>query len=1056
MKNLTSILGAALCLLPATMSAQTFTEWHDMSVNNVNRVACHTDFFVYENAEKALAGDKTKSSNFVSLHGKWKFNWVENADQRPTDCFSIDYDDSKWGTMPVPGMWELNGYGDPEYVNIGFAWRGHFNDNPPAVPVKDNHIGTYRRTITIPEGWNGKQIFAHFGSVTSCIYLFVNGQYVGYSEDSKVATEFDITKYAHVGDNQITFQVQRWCDGSWCEDQDFWRLSGVARDSYLYTQETNHGLVDIRVTPDLTNDYKDGALTIQTEVEPGVSQIHYSLLAPNGDVVMDETINVNSRSRIQQTSWQVANPLKWTAETPNLYTLVTDLIYDNQVKGKGKRTKISDKQLAGSTATKVGFRKVEIKNAQLLVNGQPIYIKGADRHELDPDHGYVVSRERMIEDIQIMKRFNINAVRTCHYPNDPVWYELCDQYGIYLCAEANQESHGFGYKDDAWAKKPLFAQQILERNQNNVNTYRNHSSIIYWSLGNETVNGDNFTAAYQWIKSVDDSRPIQWEQAHGGANSDIMCPMYMDHYNCERYASNPKSTKPLIQCEYSHAMGNSSGGFKEYWDLVRKYPKYQGGFIWDFVDQGLTDAKKGFTYGGDYNNYDASDNNFNCNGLILPNRQPSPQIYEVGYYYQNIWTKPVDMERGTINVFNENFFRTLNYADLCWSLTADGKVVENGVVSDLNIAAQQTKTISLPYDISKYEGELFLNVEYRLKATQPLMQKGQVVAHQQLAVREAQPACCAAGNGCCAEKDAKTMAKEAKQMAKTVKLVNNKKSDVITIDNNSLHVAFAKETGLLKEFVSNGTSYLGEGGTLKPNFWRAVTDNDMGSGIHRATWAWREPVMTLTSLNATKQKTGAVDVEAVYRLDSIKATLTLDYTITPCGKLQVTETLTPDEDCTSRQMLRFGMVMQMPAEMNTSTFYGRGPIENYNDRQLSQHVGIYTQTADEQYFPYIRPQETGTKSDMRWWRQGNLLVKANKKFYASAIRYAVEDIDDGWDKEQRHQCDVPRSPFVNLYLDGEHAGVGGVNSWNNGAQALPKYRVMLNGEKSWTFMLIPQ
>lgn len=1034
-------------MLSTLASAQSFTEWHDLQVNNVNRFPCHTDYFVYESAEKAFLGDKTKSENYLSLHGTWKFNWVENADQRPTDFYKTDFDDSKWGKMPVPGIWELNGYGAPEYVNIGFAWRGHFNEQPPAVPVKDNHVGTYRRTFSVPASWTGKQIIAHFGSVTSCIYLYVNGQFVGYSEDSKVVTEFDVTNYVKPGEsNLITFQVFRWCDGSWSEDQDFWRLSGVARDSYLFARDTDKSINDLRITPDLTDNYTNGTLTIDAEVGLGVKEIHYSLIAPNGVLEKPCTqtvvVNANPRARVQSTTITLANPLKWTAETPNLYTLLAEVYVEVPTTKKSKKAKNVNPELCllSSTSYKVGFRKVEIKNAQLLVNGQPIYIKGADRHEMDPNTGYVVSRERMLQDITRMKEFNINAVRTSHYPNDPLWYDLCDEYGIYVCAEANQESHGFGYGPNAAAKKPLFAAQILERNQNNVNTYRNHSSIIYWSMGNETVNGDNFTAAHDWIKNADPSRPVHWEQAHGGPNTDIMCPMYMSQRDCERYASNPASSKPLIQCEYSHAMGNSCGGFKEYWDLVRKYPKFQGGFIWDFVDQGLADPVKGFVYGGDFNRYDPSDNNFNCNGLFLPDRTPSPQVYEVGYYYQNIWTSPVDLERGVINVQNENFFRTLDYVDLRWQLMRDGKEVSSGVVSDIKIAPQQTKTVALPYKLEG-DGEYFLNVSYCLKTNEGVLKRGYSVAHQQLLVKNVETE--TAENGVCND--------HAKP-----KIKNAKKSPVITVDNENAHVEFSKMWGCIADYTVNGVTYLKDDATLMPNFWRAVTDNDMGSGINRQLWKWREPQMTFTGITTQKGKDGKATVVSSYRLDSLKCNLTITYVIKPCGGIEVTERLVADADAPQDiQMIRFGMVMQLPASMDVSTYYGRGPVENYNDRHDSQNIGIYTQTCKEQYFPYVRPQETGTKSDIRWWKQGNMLITAEKPFFASALRAEVSDIDDGWEKEQRHQNDVKTSPYVNLYLDGEHAGVGGINSWSREAQALPQYQVHLKGEKVFKFVMKP-
>ena len=694
------LFSAAMMLTAMPVSGQTFTEWHDLNVNEVNRYPVHTEVL-------------PSTSEKISLEGTWKFKGVMNADERPTNFFNTNFDDSSWGTMPVPGCWEFNGFGEPIYVNVGFGWRGHFQNNPPNVPVKDNHVGSYRKTVSVPASWKGKQVIIHFGSVTSNIYLWVNGKYVGYSEDAKIAAEFDITKFVKPGDNLIAFQVFRWCDGSYDEDQDFWRLSGVSRSSYLYTKNPKKQITDIRITQSLTDDYKDGVLTVNVKTKGG-SNITYSLKDASGK----EVANVVGKG--EETVIKLANAKQWSAETPYLYTLTAT-------------------QDGGEVVTqKVGFRRVEIKNAQLLVNGQPIYIKGANRHELDPDGGYVVSRERMLEDIRLMKQLNVNAVRTCHYPDDPVWYELCDEYGIYVCAEANQESHGFGYGDEGKRMAPLFHEQIMMRNRNNVSTKFNHPSIIIWSLGNETCMSDNFLDAYKWIKSQDLSRPVQYEQARTGEGTDIFCPMYYSQYSCEEYSKKESSVKPLIECEYAHAMGNSGGGFKEYWDLVRKYPKFQGGFIWDFVDQGIRDKrdKTKFLYGGDYNDYDGSDNNFNCNGFITSDRKVTPQGYEYGYNYQNIWTEAKDLSNGVVSVKNENFFRPLDYVNLKWTLTSNGVKVKEGIITDLNIQPQQSKDITIPFsgEGMEQQGEIILTLSYVMKQDEPMLKAGQEIAHQQLMI----------------------------------------------------------------------------------------------------------------------------------------------------------------------------------------------------------------------------------------------------------------------------------------------------------------------------------
>lgn len=996
-----------------------FTEWHDMQVNEINRFPTHTSFFAYENPEEARTGNMKRSANYLSLEGKWNFRWVEHADQRPTDFFMENYDDSAWDKMNVPGLWELNGFGDPIYVNIGFGWRGHFKNNPPEIPTKDNHVGSYRRVISIPDNWQGKQVIAHFGSVTSNMYLWVNGKFVGYTEDSKMAAEFDLTPYLKKGDNLIAFQTFRWCDGSYCEDQDFWRLSGVARDCYLYARDKAIHIDDIRITPDLVNNYTDGVLDVKVTFS-GKCHLALELLDAEGKSVAMQTVQ-NPKNGVAQVRMEVPKPQKWTAETPYLYTLLVSPTTPN-----ARFTAYE------TIPQRVGFRKVEIRNAQLLVNGQPIYIKGADRHELDPDGGYVVSRERMIQDIQIMKQFNINAVRTCHYPDDPVWYDLCDEYGIYLCAEANQESHGFGYRDDSEAKKPQFAKQIMERNQHNVGVNFNHPSVIIWSMGNETVNGPNFTAVYQWIKSQDLSRPVHWEQAGSGPNTDIRCPMYASQEWCERYAQSnrPEDQKPLIQCEYSHAMGNSCGGFKEYWDLVRKYPKFQGGFIWDFVDQALhgTDdqGRAIYKYGGDYNSYDASDNNFNCNGLISPDRVPNPHMYEVGYYYQNIWPVLEHGSRLSLKVLNEYFFRNLDNVSMEWQLVREGKTLREGRVDKLDVAPQQTASYPLPFGDDELKGN-FLNVFFRLKSAEPLMEAGQVIAYQQFGEPQPIPAADTAASG-----------------GGRVKGKANKKTGLLTVANDVFTAVFDMQSGCLKEWVAGGKQLLGKGGTILPNFWRAPTDNDMGAQIHRRYSVWRNPEMKLQTVTWDKK---SCTVKATYDMPDVDAVLEMAYAFKTDGQMVVSESLRTGENTKAPNMMRFGLVVQMPYDMDRSTYYGRGPVENYADRKYSQLVGVYRQTADEQFYPYVRPQETGTKSDMMWWEQtdkagrGLRVAGTEKVFYGSALHYNIADLDDGDDKEQRHAPQIPRSQFTNLYIDGEHTGVGGVDSWSGNAEALRPYRV---------------
>ena len=1036
----------------------TFTEWHDLQVNEINRLPLHTMHFAYDPNDFPGTGaeylDKKKSMNYLSLDGTWKFNWVANADERPTDFYKTDLDDSKWNNIQMPGNWEMLGYGQPEYVNVGFAWRGHFDQQPPAVPTKDNHVGSYRREINIPSNWDGKRVIAHFGSVTSNIYLYVNGKFAGYAEDSKVAAEFDITPFLKKGKNLIAFQTFRWCDGSWCEDQDFWRLSGPARENYLYARSKDHRLLDVRVETELKNNYKDGYLNITAKVQ-GNTLAYFGLYDPDGkEVIVTGTDNV--RNGVAKYQLRVKNVRKWSAETPNLYTLVVSPIQNGGMYLPYEIVQV-----------KVGFRKVEIKNKQFLVNGQPVLLKGANRHEIDPDEGYNVSEQRMIQDIMMMKRMNINAVRTCHYPDDPRWYDLCDKYGLYVVAEANQESHGFQYGDDAAAKKPEFAKQIMERNQHNVSMFYNHPSIVTWSMGNETVMGDNFLQAYKWIKSQDKTRPVQYEQARRGEGTDIFCPMYYPVAASEKYAKDPNSPMPLIQCEYNHTMGNSGGNLSDYWNLIRKYPILQGGFDWDFVDQALHRnivkpmsilpykmnneelRKIEYCYGGDYNKYDPSDNNFNCNGIIGPDRQMNPHAYEVAYQYQNIWAKMVNAETGEVSVHNENFFRDLSNYALAWSLEEDGVETQNGTIADLDVPAQQTKNFTIPYDKSKIKGkEVFLNIDFRLKEAEPLLTAGQVMAYAQLPVVTKQ-AC----SGDCSKMLAQGHGKKKMKLAA-------KKNNVVAVTTPNLTFKIDRSTGLISEYAYNGKSLLGEGGTLKPNFWRAPTDNDMGAGLQKKFKAWKNPQMNLKNIDVKKdKKTNSVTILTSFDMPEVQGQMDITYVVfANTGAVKVTEDFKATEGAKVSDMFRFGMLMQMPYTMEKSNYYGRGPIENYSDRKDCMRIGVYTDDADNQYFPYIRPQESGTKSDIRWWKQTDatgmgLQVKSCTPFYASAIHFDTEELDDGDDKEQRHSFDLKKSKFTNLFLDSAHMGVGGENSW--GAWPLEKYRVHY-GNKTFTFTLIPQ
>ena len=1017
----------AMCSL-ATMAQH--DEWKNPEINAVNRAPMHTNYFAYSSSEEAAKADKENSSNFMTLNGIWKFNWVKNADARPTDFYRTDYNDKGWGQMKVPGVWEMNGYGDPIYVNVGYAWRSQYKNNPPYVPIENNHVGSYRKEIIIPAEWSGKEIFAHFGSVTSNMYLWVNGKYVGYSEDSKLEAEFNLTKYLKPGKNLIAFQVFRWCDGTYLEDQDFFRYSGVGRNCYLYSRNKKY-IHDIRVTPDLDSNYTNGTLNVALNLN-GSGTVELNLTDPAGKSVATAQVNGNGQKSVVM---DVSNPEKWTAETPNLYTLTATL-------KNGSNT-------LEVIPVKVGFRKIELKGGQILVNGQPVLFKGADRHEMDPDGGYVVSRERMLQDILRMKQLNINAVRTCHYPDDNLWYDLCDQYGIYVVAEANIESHGMGYGKETLAKNPSYKKAHMERNQRNVQRGYNHPSIIFWSLGNEAGYGPNFEQCYTWIKNEDKTRAVQYEQAGTNEFTDIFCPMYYDYDACKKY-SEGNIDKPLIQCEYAHAMGNSQGGFKEYWDLIRKYPKYQGGFIWDFVDQSNHWKNKDgidiYGYGGDFNKYDASDNNFNDNGLISPDRRPNPHAHEVGYFYQSIWTTPGDLSKGEIKVYNENFFRDLSAYYMEWQLLANGEVMQTGVVQDLNVAPQQTATLKLNLNTEKICPckELLLNVTYKLKAAETLMPAGSTVAYDQLTIRPY------------TAKALELKNQKASNLDIVVPVIKDNDHNYLIVEGENFIIEFNKHNGYLSRYEADGMQLLNPGAQLTPNFWRAPTDNDYGAGLQHRYALWKNPELKLTSLKQSIENEQAI-VQAEYEMKAVKGKLFLTYVINNEGAVKVTQKMEAGKEEKVSDMFRFGMQMQMPENFNEVEYYGRGPVENYADRNHSTLIGKYRQTVAEQFYPYIRPQETGTKTDLRWWRvlniSGNgLQFVGDAPFSASALNYSIESLDDGVQKDQRHSPEVAKAPFTNLCIDKVQMGLGCVNSW--GTLPLEKYRVPYQ-DYEFSFILTP-
>lgn len=1030
------------CACLAVLSAEAQKDkpwWLDREVNEVNTMAPRAAFFAYETENLAKADQKARSERYLSLEGKWKFNFSKDHDKAPRDFYSLKYDDSQWTDFPVPGILELNGYGDAIYSNNGYPWRTQFRPEPPFVEERNNYTGSYRKMVTVPADWKGERIYLHVGSATSNLMVWVNGKFVGYSEDSKVSAEFDLTKYLTPGkENLIAMQVMRWCDGSYLEDQDFWRFTGIAREVYLYARPQAH-IADLFITPDLVNNYQDGTLEVKLNAVGAKGEtVMFSLKDKEGKEVAAQTAKVGGNGEVK-VNFDIKNPLKWTAETPNLYTLYTTLM--------------DGKQVAEVVPQRVGFRKVEIKNAQVLVNGQPVLFKGANRHELDPVTGYVVSMDRMLEDIRVMKELNINAVRTCHYPNDPRWYELCDIYGIYMVAEANIESHGMGYGDKTLAKEPTYEKAHLERNESNIKIYKNHPSIIFWSVGNEAGYGPNFEKAYDLVKAYDPSRPCQYEQVGQNGKTDIFCPMYYDYGGCDKY-SQGDNPRPLIQCEYAHAMGNSMGGFKEYWDMVRKYPKYQGGFIWDFVDQGLRvknkQGKTIYAYGGDFGRYPTSDHNFNCNGIINPDRKPNPHANEVRYYYQNIWATAKDLKAGEVEVYNENFFKSLDDVELQWTLESEGKVLANGR-NALDIPAQQKRVVkldgySLPADV---KGEVVLNLDFVLKKAEPMLDAGYAVAREQFVVN---PYTFPTMESVLAVTSGKY---------DTRKVEKEEKVAWVTLSAGNTSVTFNHWNGWIDYLDVDGKPMLEEGYAITPDFWRAPTDNDYGAGTQRKLHAWKNPEMKMKSFKVVENEGKAEKgVEVVYDMPSVEATLTMTYTLTPAGELVVNEAMTVNKDAKHKpELMRYGMQLVMPKAYNMLTYYGKGPGENYIDRNNGDRLGVYDAKVADQYWGYVRPQESGNKTEVRYWQVKDENGKG-LEFYSfapmecSTLNYLASDLDDGWDKNahQSHSGDLTPRDFSVVKLAARQRGLACVNSW--GAIPLEQYRMPYQ-DYSFTYVIRP-
>ncbi len=1023
-------------------------DWENPEVVEINKEAPHATLFPYESRSKALTFNKNESEYYQLLNGEWNFNWVEKPADIVEDFYKEDFDDSTWETIPVPANWELNGFGIPIYVNVPYEFTK--NPEPPKVPYDYNPVGSYRKTFNVPANWIDRQVFVHFGAVKSAFYIWVNGQRVGYNQGSKTPAEFDLTPYIRTGENLLAIEVYRWSDGSYLECQDFWRISGIERDVYVYSTPKLH-IRDYFIKTDLRDNYENAWLEVEMNLrryneKAGKSgSMEMELLDASGEQVRTakrdwEFKSEDGDEKIFTFGKPIFEPQKWTAETPYLYTLLVTL--------KDKRGRTLE-----VLSSKIGFRKVEIVEGQLLVNGQYVYLKGVNRHEHDPTTGHVVSEESMIEDIQMMKQFNINAVRTSHYPNDPRWYELCDEYGLYVVDEPNIESHGIGYDlDKTLGNNPDWGEAHLQRTQRMLERDKNHPSIIIWSLGNEAGNGVNFYATYEWIKKRDTSRPVQYERvqdkwgkdANFDYNTDIIAPMYEWADDLVAFAAKHPD-KPVILCEYAHAMGNSVGNLKEYWDIMEANPQLQGGFIWDWMDQGLyktlDNGKTIFAYGGDYGDENTpSDANFLCNGLLLPDRTPNPHLWEVKKVYQYIKVEAVDLEQGKIRIDNQYAFKGLDDLYLHWQILADGKPLKEGKMMDLPIPAGTDVTIRLEdFSLQKQDDvEYFLNVSFRTKAATDMIPANHELAVEQFGIEN-------------------TLKSKVNETNSGTSISLKEMGEEYVIEGEDFTVSFNKRKGLMTSFKNKNTELIEA--PLQPNFWRAPNDNDYGAELPTKLKVWKTAFEEATLTKIETQKAGASEivVKTVWNLLKVQALQTIVYRVFGNGKIVISNKFVTQSK--NQPMLpKFGMKMKMPKGFDSIAWYGRGAHESYWDRKTSALVGLYEGKVSEQVHPYVRPQETGNKSDVRWATLTNeegrglkvSFVEGGDYLNVSANHFAEEDLDGGETKTQTHFGELEERDWTTFNIDLQQMGVGGNTSW--GALPLEKYRLPF-GDYGYSFIL---
>ena len=1054
-------------LFSVIASAQTkITQyWENPDTNEINRLPMRATAFAYDNRDLAIKGDYAKSNWFISLNGDWKFNWVEMPDKRPLDFYKTDFDDSKWNELKVPANWELNGYGIPIYTNVQYDFTR--KPNPPEVPKDNNPVGSYRKIVNIPADWDGRKIYIHVGAFKSAFFIWINGNYAGYSEDGKLEAEFDITPFVKPGKNLIAMQGFRYSDGSYLEDQDMWRVSGITRDVYLFARPMIN-VWDFSSIATLDETYKNGLFSVDVELNNFIPEktkkymVEVELLDTKGNSVYKEKKSINDvipkyhdtkqpvfyyswRGKNDRKEWyaehdkkvipfrkELKNASQWSAEIPNLYTMLITLLDDN-----GKTVQV--------IPNKIGFRKVEIKKGQLLVNGRPVLIKGTDRHEFDPVTGQVVSRERMLEDVKLFKQNNINTLRTSHYPNDPYMYELCDKYGIYVIDEANVESHGMGYSlGRTLANDYKWLRPHWERNSRMLFRDRNHASVIIWSMGNEAGNGYNFYNVYNGLKMLDHTRPIHYEGASSSWDwdSDILSVMYPTPDDIAR-ESKIDPTRPYIMCEYAHMMGNSGGNFQEYWDEIEKSDtdNIQGGSIWDFVDQGLLterNGKKIFAYGGDFGPEGTpSDNNFNCNGLVLPDRTPNPHLFEVRKVYQNVKIRNKDVKSGTIELENGYYFRDLSNYYLTWQLNENGKTIKEGKIEDINIEPRKKKEFKLNYQFKPNEhSDYALNVEIKLKKDEPLLKKDFVIASEQLPIFNNFV------NGY-------TPSQEA--------IRTKNMGGILVFENNNFKLVLNSKEGYISGYSYQNKNLIDTGARI--NFWRPPTDNDMGAGTQRkyAEWLNAGKEGNVDETNIEKLDGGNYKVTFIRTLLNGDAKLVTSITIDGAGALTIENSLDAIKGKHSN-FFKFGSHFVLPDDFETIEWYGRGPWESYWDRKTSAFVGLYKGKIVDQFHPYIRPQETGNKTDVRWAKlykkdgSGFKVEFVDSLINVEALPYAPEQLTTGMEKKQAHSGELVYDKNIHLDIDGYQEGVGGVDSW--GQLPLTKYQLPYKSYK-YSYRIVP-